>query len=419
MKNKRFCVLRVAAAAYFGFTLPAHADVTTEQKTTLDVASLISIHGTSTMSITPDKQRNDSESHCDGMMSLLCGNQHSGEIVRLDRDLTWRLEPDKKRYREEPFATPEQLHEMRAKMQANLEKMRACPVSQNQAPMDKSKCEMSPPKIDVRKTDEKMSIAGHDTERTLVSLTETCTNKETGDVCDTVVALDVWLTQDKLPGVADRQAFQQAYAKKLGLDDMQAMGAEAAKFLAPYQSQMKQLAAKSSDLKGQPLRTSFRMLFGGQQCGSAAKMKERNPPTSGGNVADAAQAGTQAGMNTAQGSVNSAAQQAVNQSTGTGIGGAIAGSAVGASVNKLIGGLFAKQKASSSPQAPSSPAASTNKSDPFPQLVQMAEFTVETVSINSDAIPANRFDIPPDWKKELPKPTKNGNEEFTCPKSGK
>ena len=32
-------------------------------------------------------------------------------------------------------------------MQANLEKMRSCPVSQKQQPVDKSKCTMSPPKF--------------------------------------------------------------------------------------------------------------------------------------------------------------------------------------------------------------------------------------------------------------------------------
>src|ERR1700722_10681915 len=197
----------------------ARADVTIEQKTTLDVASMIRTHGSSTTNITTDKKREDTESHCEGMMSLVCGNVRGGEIVRLDRGLTWHLEPDKKSYREDIFATPEELAQMRAKMQARLEKMRSCPVSPRQQPIDKSKCEMSPPKIDVRKTDDKATIAGHDAQRTVATLTETCTNKDTGDVCDTVVAIDLWLTQDKLPGVEDRRAFNQAYAKKLGLTD--------------------------------------------------------------------------------------------------------------------------------------------------------------------------------------------------------
>src|SRR3984957_21300312 len=74
----------------------ARADVTIEQKTTLDVASMIRSHGSSTTSITADKKREDNESHCEGMLSLVCGNIRGGEIVRLDRGVTWRLHPAKK-----------------------------------------------------------------------------------------------------------------------------------------------------------------------------------------------------------------------------------------------------------------------------------------------------------------------------------
>ncbi len=289
MKNHQYQELWTAcwaAAAAMACTV-VHADATIEQKTTLDVASMIRSHGTSTTNITADKKREDSDSHCEGMLSLVCGNMRGGEIVRLDRGVTWRLHPDKKTYAEEAFATPEELAQMRAKMQERLEKMRSCPVAQRQQPIDKSKCEMSPPKIDVHKTDDRMSIAGHDAQRTLATLTETCTNKDTGDVCDTVVAVDVWLTQDNIPGAGDRRAFQQAYAKRLGLVDEQgAMSAEVSKFLAPYQSQIKQLTDKSSDLKGQPLKTSLRVMMGGQQCSATAKMQANGSAAAGNTTAE-------------------------------------------------------------------------------------------------------------------------------------
>jgi len=348
---------------------------------------MIRTHGSSTTNIAPDKKREDTESHCEGMMSLVCGNVRGGEIVRLDRGLTWHLEPDKKRYREDVFATSAELAEMRNKMQARLEKMRSCPVSQKQQPIDKSKCEMSPPKIDVHKTDDKMSVAGHDAQRTVATLTESCTNKDTGEVCDTVVAIDVWLTQDQLPGAGDRRAFDQAYAKKLGLVDEQgALRGEFAKFLAPYQSQIKQLTDKSSDLKGQPLRTSLRVLMGGQQCGSTAKMKANSSASgdspagnSGNPMANVAQAGKTMG--------------------------------------NLVGGLFHKKKTDDSQAAAT--AAPPSSPDPYSQFVQMAAFTTETVTINTDAIPANRFEVPGDWKKDEPKAaSKQGDDDFTCPKSG-
>jgi hypothetical protein len=370
------------------------ADVTIEQKTTLDVASVIKTHGASTTSITADKKREDTESHCEGLMSMVCGNVHGGEIVRLDRGLTWHLQPDKKAYRQDVFATPEEMAEVRARMQARLEKMQSCPVSQKQQSIDQSKCEMSPPKIDVHKTDDRMTIAGHDAQRTLATLTESCTDKDTGDVCDTVVAVDVWLTQDKLPGAADRRAFGQAYAKKLGLEDAQGvMSGEYAKFLAPYQSQIKQLTDRSGDLKGQPLKTSLRIMMGGQQCSAVTKMKANS---SGNPINDVTQAGK----------------------------------AIGSSVSNLVGGLFHKKKADDSQTAASaapdtaaasaaqSPAGTPTSPDPYSQYIRLAAFTSETVAITTDTIPADRFEVPADWKKDVPNTAKKGDDDFTCPKSG-
>lgn len=378
MKNRTTGVVISSVAAFAAFATVARADVTIQQKTSLEVASMVKMHGAVTTSETADKKRDDTESHCEGMMSLLCGNVKGGEIVRLDRDVTWKLEPDKKRYTETVFATPEELAAMRARMQANLEKMRSCPATQKQQPVDKSKCEMSPPKIDVHRTDDKMTIAGHEAQRTSATLTESCTNKDTGDVCDTVVAFDLWLTQDDLPGGADKRAFATAYARKLGLDDPSgAMRAEVSKFLAAYQTQIKQLTDKSGDLKGQPLKTSLRVLMGGPHCSTAANAK------------------------TGDASANPLAN--VGQ----------AGKAVG----QLVGGLFHKKKADDTADAAPAGGGAPGTPDPFAQYTQLATFTNETVSISSDAIPAARFDVPPDWTKQVPKPNDEKSDEYTCPKS--
>jgi hypothetical protein len=257
---------------------------------------------------------------------------------------------------------------------------------------------MSPPKFDVQKSADKLSIAGHDTQRTSATMTETCTNKDTGDVCDTVVALDVWLTQDVLPGSSDRRAFAAAYAKKLGLDEAPGiMRGEVSKFLAAYQPQIKQLTEKSSDFKGQPLKTSVRVLLGGPSC-SAAKAR-----------ADQSAAG-----GTGTPTVNPLADVAQ------------AGKAVG----QLMGGLFHKKKADDSQgaasaagpgdsaAAPATAATPTTPAapDPFAQYTQLASFTSETVTISTDAIPAARFEVPADWTKEVPKAAKGGDDDYTCPK---
>jgi hypothetical protein len=362
------------------------------QNTAFDVASLVHTHGSMTTAYTATKKREDTESHCEGLMSMVCGNVQGGEIVRLDKDLTWHLEPKQQRYREDAFATPEQLAAMRAQMKANLEKMKSCPANTRaQEPVDKSKCEMSPPKFEVRKTGDKGTFAGLSSERTLATYTQSCTDKQTGDVCDTVVAMEMWLTQDSLPGAADRRAFDQAYAKKLGLAEMQGMfSGQMATYLAPYQSQMSELTEKMKQLKGLPLKTTFRVMMGGPQCAAAKKQAADSSLSSG------------------SGSNGNPTADMTD-----------AGKAVG----QLLGGLFKKKKnadassdsgsASSTPPAQIAPPSSTE----FPQMTQLVGFTIETTAVQTDAIAAERFEIPAGWTKEVPQSSKT-KDEYTCPKSG-
>lgn len=75
----------------------ARADVTMHEQTTFDF-TILKAHGTATNSTTSDKQRRDLDLHCEGLWALLCGNQESTEIVRLDRDLSWERHPKKKHY---------------------------------------------------------------------------------------------------------------------------------------------------------------------------------------------------------------------------------------------------------------------------------------------------------------------------------
>src|SRR5450759_412959 len=139
----------------------AWADVTLTQATTFDLA-IIKAHGNKTERISGEKARTDTETHCEGFMSMLCGNQKSGEIIRLDKDLRWELEPDKKSYLEKPFPTLEQIAEAKQRVDKIVQQMKSCPQTATapSAP-DTSKCDMSPPKFDINKTNDMMTLAGH------------------------------------------------------------------------------------------------------------------------------------------------------------------------------------------------------------------------------------------------------------------
>ena len=384
---------------------PAWADVTIQEQTTYDL-SLITAHGTSTEMISADKQRRDSDMHCDGMMSFFCRNMGAGVITRLDKDLTWTLNPKDKEYTETRFPTPAERQAMEEKMRAMLEKMKQCPARQGSKAPDTSKCQMSPPKIEAHQTDKHMTIAGHDARLSQLSLTESCHNPDTNDTCDFVISMDSWLTEEDIPGTADRKAFAQAYLKKLGLTDQNGgMQKMLQQFLAQYQDSLKDLSAKAAEFKGYPLKTTIRILYGGAQCAAA-----KNAPASGGGsgtVTDAGSAAGQAAASSTSGEAQSAAGQAATNAAGNGVAGRIFGSAAGAFTNKLASGLFAKKPAST-PAAAATPAADTP-----PNMVQFAMITIETTSITTTPIAADQFEVPAGWKLITPKA--HTEKEFSCP----
>jgi len=130
------------------FPLGAGADVTVQEQTTFDL-SVIKANSTMTELTTSDKQRRDTAMHCEGFMSMFCGNAQTGEITRLDRDVHWSLEPKKQEYRETPFMTAAQREAAMQEAQATLDKMKQCPAApQSTAPgPNTSKCQMSAPKL--------------------------------------------------------------------------------------------------------------------------------------------------------------------------------------------------------------------------------------------------------------------------------
>ena len=354
------------------------ADVTVQEQTTLK-ASIVKAHGTATHRIAGEKQRSESEFRCDGFMSMLCGENSSVEIIRLDRDLTWSEEPKKKTYTEIPFPTPEQRRAAIEHTRAVLEKLNSCPrATSAPASVDTSKCEMSSPTLTVNKTDDVTTIVGHEAHRTNFTMTQSCKDRSSGDVCDLAYTFDVWLTTDELAGAAERRSFDQNYARKLGLSEMaRETSAGVGQLLAPYADTLKKFSAKTADLKGYPLKSTFKFAYGGAHCVSE----------------------------------NSAGSAHVASGTGgppeAGTAAAIAG--------RVIGGLFSKKAKPDETAAKST--ASGESPAPANGLMTIAEFTTETTALNTEAVPPDQFEIPAGWKKLQPKQDE-ATELPNCPKTG-
>jgi len=227
---------------------------------------------------------------------------------------------------------------------------------------------LSPPKVDMRTTDEHAKIAGHDTRKSSVKMSQSCTNKKTGDICEYVYGFDVWLTTDEIAGLGDKRAFQRAYMSKLGLDENSpAIKGAMQQFMAAYAGTMKDMADKAASLKGYPLRTTFRLIMGGDHC---SKGKSSDDQDSGG--------GSQ--------------------------------SLQGLAASKLIG-MFGK-KNSGSDQTQSASAA--NAPPPLPDgYSQVVALTFETSSIDTGAISPDQFELPAGWMPQERKVAKD--KEYTCP----
>ncbi|MDP9088083.1 MAG: hypothetical protein M3O26_04990 [Pseudomonadota bacterium] len=385
-------LLALLGASALVLSCGAGADVTVQEQTTMNFA-IIKAHIISTEQIAGDKQRTESNMRCDGVISLLCGKAQQVDIVRLDRGVTWKIEPKKKRYTESPLPTPEQTRTLTERTHAAMEKLKSCPAARQAAQFDTSKCELSEPKLTVEKTDEISSIAGHNAKRANLKLTQTCKSKDAASqTCDLIYSLDIWLTPDEIPGIAAQREFQRRFLAHLGVGDA-VTTAQLGQYMAPYAEVMKRLKENAADLKGYPLKSVFRFALGGASCAAA------NSATSSRTADALSEAGKEARVeaaNSAEQATRWGTEDAVQRSTGSTVGGYVAGSAVGAFAGNLVGGLFGKRQKTEATK-PAADAAAGNT----PAVTLVAELTMETAALNTDPVPAEQFEVPTGFTKRV------------------
>jgi hypothetical protein len=369
----------VAAAALILTTSVASADVTVENRVAVTGVGLMSagnMSGTTKTTISGERSRTDSDIQLQSRIVRMLAHGSVGptaEIVRLDADKIDRLDLNKKQYTEQTF------EEMRARLQQALDKAQEKdkdskdPGSQEgQKPMDDSKCEWLDPKVDVRRSGEKATYAGYAAERLTITASQPCKDKETGAICEVALSLDEWLAPS-LSANTEAEKFHRAYAQKLGLDLTSGHGGyggggdinqRAQAMFGRYQGIWSQISAKTKDLKGYPVKTTFAFAFGGEQCKNA-----QQPP-----------------------------QQSSDSSTPSTPGG-LAGQMAG-----KLGSMFHRKKddsqAAPATTDPAAPAAAPALPDGLIPLITMNS---ELVSISTAGVSADLFEVPPDFKKTEPR----------------
>jgi hypothetical protein len=410
----RYTAIAVPVALLAGLAAAptaARADVTVQQQTSMSIAGM-KIDIQSTERTTADKQRRDTITQCHGFLALFCHNVQGGEIVRLDKQLEWQLEPKRKRYTETAFPTPEQRAQAQRQLAAEIEEMKKCPMPQtqntSQSAPDTSHCQLSPAKLDVKRTDEHLVLLGHDARKSSILLSQSCTDTQTGDVCEMDYGIDSWLTTDDVPGMSEQQAFTRSYLAAQGLDpnDPQLQGMMR-QLMAPYADAFKQLQSRSGELKGHPLKTTFYMAFGGPHCGKAREAQQQQAQSSRGsgglgfgNIASSAIRGGLGGL---------FHRGASNIDTGT-VGGA---AAAGAANQAADPAAAAAADAATRSQTTTTTDKGTPPAAGAGQLVQVITLTTETTAIDTSSIPADQFEIPAGWKLQPQREEKA--RQFSCP----
>lgn len=396
---------------------PARADVTVQQHSTMTLAG-INIDVNDTERTSGDKQRTDSTVQCHGFLALFCRNAQSGQIRRLDKQLEWDLEPKKQLCTERDFPTPEQREKAQLAFEANMAQLKSCPMPQQSTASgpDTSHCQMSAPKVDVRQSGEHQTLIGHDAARSTVTLSQTCTDPQTGHVCQFDYGFDLWLTPDTLPGMSERRDFAMKYAAAQGLDPnnprLQGMMQQ---FMAPYADTLKQLQSQGSTLQGYPLRTTFFLDYGGAQCGNAQQQQQQQQAQSSqrrgglfGSIASSAVGGGISGLfhrnvNIPTGSVGGqVASNAANQSAD-----AAASAAANATANGVAdaGAAHAQDTNATTTPTPATPAG----------MVRMVAFTTEVTSIDTSSIDASQFELPSGYRVQPPPPPAKDSSTAACP----
>ncbi|HVS76509.1 MAG TPA: hypothetical protein VHE11_06210, partial [Steroidobacteraceae bacterium] len=284
-------------------------------------------------------------------------------------------------------------------LEAAMEEMKKCPMPQSQntsqrAP-DTSDCELTAPVLNVTPTDEHATILGHDARKTDVVLSQTCTDRKTGDVCEINYGFETWLTKDDIPGADQRTEFMKKYLAAQGLDpNSPQMQRTMQQLMAPYADALKQLQGKASDLKGHPLRTTFYMAFGGPHCGRAKQAQQQQASSGGGfsmhGLASKALAGGLSGL------FHRGAAAIHTDSLGGAAAAGAANEAAEPAADAAAGSMTAQSSSGGA-------AAAAQPSSPFVRVVSLS---TETTSIDTSSIPADQFEIPAGWKLQPQKQVK-------------
>ncbi len=353
---------------------PAGADVVVKEKTVSEGLGGFGDGTTNrTLIVAGDKSRSEDEFTYTGRLKTFVGKKPrtSVSIIRLDRELIWNVEPEKKQYTELTFAR------MRAMME------------QGAAEMDKAAAEQPPQDaemtftVDVRRTGAKQAVNGFPAEQVVI----TCTGKpkspqqgaEAGEIR---LVMDQWLTK-AAPGADELMAFYRRFSEKLGLDMTMSGISPMARRM--YGNAMKEMASKLKGLEGWPVKSTFTVE--GAQVAAAAEAQAQSAAAAQSEAAKAGRA--KAGQEARAEEKKQDEQEAKDIGTEVASGSGVAGKLGGFLGRKLAKSAQKKAEEHAEKKAEEMAAPGTG-----PTGGALFKVVTEVIGISTSPAPAGSFEVP-------------------------
>uniref|UniRef100_A0A832I3Y0 DUF4412 domain-containing protein n=1 Tax=Eiseniibacteriota bacterium TaxID=2212470 RepID=A0A832I3Y0_UNCEI len=347
---------------------PAAADVHITHRTTSEGLGGFGDGTTvSTQWIAADRARSEDTFTYTGRFKTLVGKkpQTSVSITRLDRELVWTLEPEKKRYTELTF------EQMRALMRGGMAEAEAqmAAAGDQGAPQD-ADMEFT---VDVKKTGARADVNGFPCEQVVVTCMARPKGPQPGEAGrEFKMIMDQWLTPN-LPGQAEIEAFYRAMAARLGVEEeLRRLGPMAQRM---YGNALRAMGEKLKDVKGHPVRSTFTIE------GPPPSAQDRGDAQARARAVEDAEQDRQRAERAADVQDAASAGSAAARGSGSGVAGAVGGflgrKLAGAAARKATDKAKGQQDAAGGP---------------------LFKSVTELVSVSSGAAPAGAFEVPAGFK---------------------
>ena len=276
-------VLIVAAASL-------HADVRSEQKSHVEFAGMFG----KVVNLFGGKAAKEGivSTHALKGRRLATLSESGGQIIDLNEEKIYTVDSKRKSYTVMTFAElRRQMEEAKKKAEEDLrrEQERAAKEKRDAPPPDKQNDKELDVDFDVKKTGEKKTINGFDTQQTLMTITLREKGKTLQQSGGLVLTSDMWLAP-RMSAMKEISDFYLQYAQKLGGPMVQGASAQdMAQAMAMYPAMkqaMARMQAESGKLEGTPILTTTKIdaVKSADQVAAEAQSKEEEskPSAKGG-----------------------------------------------------------------------------------------------------------------------------------------